>query len=261
MKCPNCKSIEIRKHGFYRGKQRYQCKSCNRQFVDNPSVYLAPEASTGVEERIDRYIRSISTPSTDLLLDLQRATADYPLAKMQPTLAQVEFIALSIQSMGAIRVLEAGIFSGYSTLSMALAMPAHGRLISCGVAGAHLDVARTHWEQAGVTDRIDLQVGSGLEAIDRLLTVDPVETFDLITIGGLKHQYPLYYRRAIELLRPNGLLIATDVLWQGRVLNPDGYNDEFTRGIDLFNRELVEDPRVRVTVLPIGDGISIALKL
>jgi hypothetical protein len=146
MKCPNCKSVEIRKHGFYRGKQRYQCKSCNRQFVDNPSVYLAPEVSTGVEERIDRYIRSISTPSTDLLLNLQRATADYPLAKMQPTLAQVEFIALSIQSTGASRVLEAGIFSGYSTLAIALALPAHGRVISCGVAGTHLEIARTHWE-------------------------------------------------------------------------------------------------------------------
>ncbi len=261
MKCPNCKSVETRKHGFYRGKQRYQCKICNRQFVENPSVYLSSEASTGVEERIDRYIRSISTPSTDLLLNLQRATADYPLAKMQPTLAQVEFIALSIQSTGAIRVLEAGIFSGYSTLAIALAMPAHGRVISCGLAGAHLEVARNYWAQAGVTDRIDLQVGSGLDAIDRLLAVNPVETFDLITIGALKHQYPLYYRRAIELLRPNGLLIATDVLWQGRVLNPDGYNDEFTRGIECFNRELVEDPRVRVTVLPIGDGISIALKL
>jgi predicted O-methyltransferase YrrM len=261
MKCPNCKSIEIRKHGFYRGKQRYQCKSCNRQFVENPSVYLASEASTGVEEQIDRYIRSISTPSTDLLLNLQRDTADYPLAKMQPTLAQVEFIALSIQSMGAIRVLEAGIFSGYSTLAVALAMPAHGRVISCGVAGAHLDVARTHWKKAGVDTKIDLQVGSGLDSIDRLLAVNPVETFDLIIISALKHQYPLYYRRAIELLRPNGLLIATDVLWQGRVLNPDGYNDEFTRGIECFNRELAEDPRVRVTVLPIGDGISIALKL
>ena len=129
MKCPNCKSLELRKHGFYRGRQRYQCKICNRQFVENPSIYLALETSTGVEERIDRYIRSISTPSTDLLLNLQRAMADYPLANMQPTLAQVEFIALSIRSMGAIRVLEAGIFSGYSTLAIALALPAHGQEI------------------------------------------------------------------------------------------------------------------------------------
>jgi predicted O-methyltransferase YrrM len=261
MKCPNCKSTEIRKHGFYRGKQRYQCKICTRQFVENTHSSFLQQASTGVEERIDRYIRSISTPHRDLLLNLQQDTADYPLAQMQPTLAQVEFIALSIQSMGASRVLEAGIFCGYSTLAVALAMPIDGKVVSCGVAGAHLAVARTHWEQAGVANRIDLHLGSGLEVLDRLLLVEHVETFDLITIGALKHQYPQYYRRAIELLRPNGLLIATDVLWQGRVLNPDGYNDEFTRGIDLFNRELAEDPRVRVTILPIGDGISIALKL
>jgi predicted O-methyltransferase YrrM len=261
MKCPNCQSTEIRKHGFYRNKQRYQCKSCTRQFVENPNTYLSAQASTGIEERIDRYIRSISTPPSDLLLDLQRDTADFPLAQMQPTLTQVEYIALLIRSIGASQVLEAGIFSGYSTLAIALAIPAHGRVISCGVPGGHLDVSRAHWERAGVAARIDLQIGSGLEVLDRLLAVNPVELFDLITIGALKHQYPLYYRRAIDLLRPNGLLIATDVLWQGRVLNPDGYQDEFTRGIDLFNRELLADPRVRVTVLPIGDGISIALKL
>jgi caffeoyl-CoA O-methyltransferase len=80
-------------------------------------------------------------------------------------------------------------------------------------------------------------------------------------ISGLKHQYPLYYQRAIELLRPGGLLITTDVLWQGRVLSPDTYNDDFTQGIGLFNRELVADARLRISVLPIGDGLSIALKL
>ena len=90
---------------------------------------------------------------------------------------------------------------------------------------------------------------------------DPVASFDLITISGLKHQYPLYYHRAIELLRPQGLLVATDVLWQGRVLNPDAYDDAFTQGIDLFNRQLVVDKRFIVSVLPIGDGMSIATKL
>lgn len=261
MKCPSCQSTKIRKHGFYREKQRYQCKDCARQFVENHSPNLQHQNSTGVEDRIDRYIKSISTPASDLLLDLQQATADYPLAQMQPTLAQVQSIALLMRSMGASRVLELGIFSGYSTLAMALALPTQGRLISCGVAGKHLDVARAYWQQGGVATQIDFQIGSGLELLDRLLTHKPIAAFDLIIISGLKHQYPLYYPRAIELLRPHGLLVTTDVLWQGRVLNPDTYHDNFTLGIELFNRELVADARVNVSVLPIGDGLSIALKL
>ena len=259
MKCPNCQSTNIRKHGFYRARQRYQCKDCARQFVE----YHRPncqQTSTGVEDRIDRYIASVSTPPDDLLLNLQRDTVDYPLAQMQPTLAQAQPIALLMRSIAASRVLEIGIFSSYTTLALALALPLQGQLISSGVAGRHLDISRAYWQQGGVTTQIDLQVGSGLELLDRLLILDLVPTFDLITICGLKHQYPSY-QRAIELLRPRGLLVTTDVFWQGRVLNPDTYNDEFTLGIDRFNRQLVTDPRVSVSVIPIGDGMSIAIKL
>ena len=259
MKCPNCQSTKIRKHGFYRSRQRYQCKDCARQFVE----YHRPncqQTSTGVEDRIDRYIASVSTPPDDLLLNLQRDTVDYPLAQMQPTLAQAQLIALLMRSIAASRVLEIGIFSSYTTLALALALPPQGQLISSGVAGKHLDISRAYWHQGGVTTQIDLQVGSGLELLDRLLILDLVPAFDLITICGLKHQYP-DYQRAIELLRPRGLLVTTDVFWQGRVLNPDTYNDEFTLGIDRFNQQLVTDPRVSVSVIPIGDGMSIAIKL
>jgi predicted O-methyltransferase YrrM len=261
MKCPNCQSTRLRKHGFYRDKQRYQCKDCARQFVEHQTPHLQRETSTGVEDRIDRYITSISTPPSDLILKLQQATAAYPLSQMQPTLGQAQLIALLMQSSGASRVLELGIFSGYTTLALALALPPLGQITSCGVAGKHLDVARDYWRQAGVDPQIDFQIGSGVELLDRLLDRNPIASFDLIAISGLKHQYPLYYHRAIELLRPKGLLVTTDVLWQGRVLNPETYDDDFTRGIDLFNRELVADPRLNVAVLPIGDGISIAIKL
>ena len=260
MKCPNCQSTKLRKHGFYRGKQRYQCKDCARQFVETHDPHLHQQTSTGVEDRIDRYIASVSTPANDLLVNLQQATAQHPLAQMQPTLPQAQLIALLMRSIGANRVLELGIFNSYSTLAIALALPASGKVISCGVAGKHLDIARSHWHQAGVEARIDLQIDSGIELLDRLLVNNPIEHFDLIIISGLKYQYSLYYQRAIELLRPNGLLITTDVLWQGKVLNPDTYNDDFTRGIDLFNRELAADPRVNVSVLPIGDGVSISIK-
>jgi predicted O-methyltransferase YrrM len=261
MKCPNCQSTKLRKHGFYRDKQRYQCKDCARQFVETHNPNSHQQTSTGVEDRIDQYITAISTPASELLLNLQQATSAYPLAQMQPTLSQAQLIALLIRSMGASRVLELGIFSSYTTLAMALALPPQAHMISCGVAGKHLEISRAYWQQAGVATQIDFQIGSGLELLDRLLADSPVAAFDLITISGLKHQYPRYYHRAIELLRPQGLLITTDVLWQGKVINPDTYQDDFTQGIDAFNRQLVADPRVQVMVLPIGDGLSIATKL
>jgi predicted O-methyltransferase YrrM len=261
MKCPNCQSTKTRKHGFYRGKQRYQCKDCARQFVENQSPYLQQQGSTGVEDRIQAYIRSISTPPLDLLLDLQRDTAELPLAQMQPSLAQAQQIALLVRSIGASRILEIGIFSGYTTVAIAVGLPPDGQIVSCGVAGSHVDVARGYWARAGLSAQIDFHLCSGLELLDRLSASKSPEFFDAIVICGLKHQYLDYYRQAIDLLRPQGLLLTTDVLWQGRVLNPDAYQDEFTRGIERFNRELAADDRVSVTILPIGDGLSIAMKL
>jgi O-methyltransferase len=195
MKCPNCQSTKIRKHGFYRDKQRYQCKDCARQFVEYHSPNLQ-QSSTGVEDDIQRYIQSISTPPDELVLDLQQATAEYPLAQMQPSLAQVQSIALLIRAMGASRILELGVFSSYSPLVLARSLPSHGRLLSCGVAGKHLDVARSYWERGGVADTIDFQVGSGIELLDRLLADNPILPFDAIVIAGLKYQYPLYYQRS-----------------------------------------------------------------
>ena len=241
MKCPNCQSVECRKHGFYRGKQRYQCKLCARQFVETHHAHLHQQPSTGVTAEIDRYIRTVSTTPADLLFDLQRDIAEYPLAQMQPTVDQMQLITLSIQSIGASRVLEIGIFSGYATLAMALALPPDGRLISCGVDGAHLDIARNYWQQAEVSSKIDMRIGSRVDLLDSLLAADRPELFDAILICGLKYQYPQYYLRAIDLLRPQGLLFATDVLWQGRVLNLATYNDDFTSGIDRFNRALAAD--------------------
>ena len=180
---------------------------------------------------------------------------------MQPTLAQAQLISQLVRSTQAMRVLELGIFSSYTTLAISLALPPAGRLVSCGVTGKHLDVSRIYWQQCGVADRIDFHIGTGLELLNGLLAANPVMSFDAIVISGLKYQYPQYYQRAIELLRPQGLAIATDVLWQGRVLNPDTYNDEFTRGLESFNRQLASDPSVLVTVLPIGDGLSIVTKL
>jgi predicted O-methyltransferase YrrM len=261
LKCPNCQSTEIRKQGFYRGKQRYQCKLCARQFVPTNYIDCHDRASTGVEENIDRYTRSLSTPLSDLAIELHKATALFPLAAMQPSLVQMQTIVMLSHAIDTMRIVEIGTFCSYSTLALAQALPGEGQLIGCGVPGEHLELSRSYWERGGVAQQINFSNDSGLEVLNRLATTYGADSCDLIVLSGLKHQYLNYYHQAIELLRPQGLLIATDVLWQGRVLNPQVYNDEFTLGLDRFNRELAADRRIQVNILPIGDGLTIAVKL
>jgi predicted O-methyltransferase YrrM len=261
MNCPDCQSTQIRKNGFYRGKQRYQCKVCARQFIEHNHRHSHDRISTGIDDRIYHYTRSISTPIADNILELQAQTDRYPLAKMQPSLDQVQSIAILLQSMGAKKVLEIGIFSGYSTLAIASAMPAAGQLISCGVGGEHLDLVRQYWQAAGVDRKIDLQIDDGLKVLDDLQQSNGMGSFDAIIIGTLKNQYLNCYEKAIDLLRERGMLIALDVLWQARVLNPSVYDDEFTRSIDEFNRKVAADPRISTVCLPVGDGMSIGVKL
>jgi caffeoyl-CoA O-methyltransferase len=179
---------------------------------------------------------------------------------MQPSLDQVQIMSMLARAISARRIVEIGIFSSYSTLTLAQSLTAEGELIACGVPGEHLDLSRSYWQRGGVAQKIDFSTDGGSEVLDRLLTADGAGSCDLISISALKHQYLNYYHRAIELLRPQGLLIATDVLWQGRVLNPQAYDDEFTLGLDRFNRALMDDRRVQAQILPLGDGISIALK-
>jgi predicted O-methyltransferase YrrM len=261
MKCPDCQSIQIRKNGFYRGKQRYQCKVCARQFIEHSDRHAHHRVSTGVDEQVYQYTRAISSPIDDRILQLQVELERFPLAKMQPSLDLVQAIEILLQSMAARRVLEVGIFSGYSTLAMALAMPTDGKLISSSVGGEHIELVRQHWHQAGVDDKIDLRIEDGLKVLTDLSTENPADSFDAIVIGTLKNQYLDCYDRAIELLRTGGIIIALDVLWQGRILNPHLYDDEFTRGIDRFNHTLAADDRLRTTCLPVGDGMTIAIKV
>jgi caffeoyl-CoA O-methyltransferase len=180
---------------------------------------------------------------------------------MQPSLVQMQMMTTLIHAIDARRIVEIGTFCSYSTLALAQALPDNGELISCGVPGKHLELSRNYWERGGVAHKIDFYTDSGVEVLNRLLTTDGAESWDLIVISALKHQYLNYYHHAIELLRPQGLLIATDVLWQGRVLNPEVYQDQFTLGLDRFNHELAKDRRLQVNTIPIGDGLTIGLKL
>lgn len=214
--------------------------------------------SFGVSDDLYRYISANSHNEPDILAKLRQETADHPQARMQISPEQGQFMGLLVQLMGAKKTLEVGVFTGYSSLAIALALPPNGKLVACDISEDYTSVARRYWQAAGVTDKIDLHIAPALETLDHLLE-DQSETFDFAFIDADKGNYAAYYDRAFQLIRPGGLIAIDNVLWSGRVADPDDH-DKITQTIRAFNQKLANDNRVVLSLLPIADGLTLALK-
>lgn len=205
------------------------------------------------------YLLSVSLREPDLLRRLRTETARDPMARMQIAPEQGQFMALLVQLMGARRALEIGVFTGYSSLCVALALPPGGELIACDVSEAWTAVARRYWAEAGVAGKIDLRLAPALDTLDNLLAEEHAGTFDFVFIDADKTNYERYYERALALLRSGGLIAVDNVLWSGRVAD-SSVQDEDTVAIRAFNEKLHRDERVSVSLVPIGDGLTLAWK-
>ncbi|MEB3338635.1 MAG: class I SAM-dependent methyltransferase [Leptolyngbyaceae bacterium] len=213
----------------------------------------------GLEPQLYQYLLGISLREPEVLSQLRKETASHPQGRMQIAPEQGQFMALLLQLMGAKKVLEVGVFTGYSSLSMALALPPDGRIIACDVSEAYTSVARRYWEQAGVADKIDLRIAPALETLDQLLAEGQAGSFDFAFIDADKSNYWNYYERSLQLLRPGGLIAIDNVLWSGRVADP-GDQDSLTVAIRSFNALISQDQRVSLSLVPIADGLTLALK-
>ena len=178
---------------------------------------------------------------------------------MQICPEQGQFMGLLVRLMGARTAIEVGTFTGYSALSVALALPDDGALIACDRSDEWTQVARRYWTEAGVADKIELRLGKGLDSLDSLIGEGRTGTFDFAFIDADKKNYRGYYERTLMLLRAGGLLTVDNVLWDGRVADP-GNNEDSTRAIRDFNAMVHEDARVDVSLIPIGDGLTLARK-
>lgn len=205
------------------------------------------------------YLLSVSLRETDVLRRLRQETATLPRAHMQIAPEQGQLMALLVRLTGARRCLEVGVFTGYSTLCVAAALPSEGRVIACDVNEEWTAIARRYWREAGVAERIELNLAPALETLDRLLAEGQTGTFDFVFIDADKSNYWNYFERALELLRPGGLAAIDNTLWYGRVADPANQDDE-TRAIRAFNRRLHADARVDLSLIPIGDGMTLARK-
>lgn len=210
-------------------------------------------------ESVHEYLISASLREPPILRRLREETASHPRGSIQLPPETAQFMALVVQLMGARRTLEIGVFTGYSSLAVALALPADGRMVACDISEEYTAVARRYWKEAGVDGRIDLHLRPALETLGELLAQGRRGSFDFAFIDADKPNYEGYYERVLELLRPGGAIMVDNVLWSGRVADPH-VDDENTVALRAFNRKLLADSRVALSMIPIGDGVSLARK-
>jgi predicted O-methyltransferase YrrM len=210
-------------------------------------------------EQLYDYLLSNSLREPELLAQLRQETAQHPMAQMQIAPEQGQFMALLVQLMGAKKTLEVGVFTGYSSLVVALALPADGKVTACDVSEEYTAIARRYWQAAGVADKIDLRIGPAVDTLDQLLAAGQAETFDFAFIDADKSNYWNYYERSLQLVRPGGLIVIDNVLWSGRVADPQ-VQDNRTESIRAFNAKLHQDPRITLSLVPVADGLTLALK-
>lgn len=193
------------------------------------------------------------------LATLREETAKLPEGSMQISPDQGQLMGLLCRAIGAERAIEVGVFTGYSALCVARALPANGTLVACDVSVEYTSVARRAWQRAGVADRIDLRIGPAADTLDSMLDSGEAGTYDFAFVDADKANYPIYYERCLELLRPGGLLLVDNALWGGRVADP-AESSASTRAIRTVNERAGSDERVEVALLPVGDGLLIVLK-
>jgi predicted O-methyltransferase YrrM len=205
------------------------------------------------------YLVAVSVREPPVLAELRRETAAMPSAGMQISPEQGQFMRLLVELIGARRALEIGVFTGYSSICVALGLPQDGEIVACDVSAEYTSVARRYWQRAGVESRISLRLGPAVSTLDALLGSGQAGSFDFAFIDADKENYGAYYERSLQLLRRGGLMAIDNMLWGGSVANPDDHKPS-TEAIRALNLLLKSDERVSVSLVPIGDGVFLARK-
>ena len=213
-----------------------------------------------VDDALYTYLLDIGVKDSDVLRELRAHTAAMPEAGMQIAPEQGQFMFWLLQTLNARRTIEVGVFTGYSTLVTAMALPQNGEVVACDISVEYTAIAREFWQRAGVASRIDLQLRPALDTLVELLQQGRAGQFDFAFIDADKENYLAYYEAILPLLRVGGVIAIDNVLWSGRVIDAAD-NDSSTVALREFNRVLRDDQRIALSVVPIGDGLTLARKL
>ncbi|HEV8248032.1 MAG TPA: class I SAM-dependent methyltransferase [Polyangiaceae bacterium] len=216
--------------------------------------------TTEVTEAVGRYLLDVTVREPEVLAKLREETAKLPSAGMQISPEQGKFMALLVELIAARRCIEVGVFTGYSSLAVALALPADGRIVACDLSDEWTRIARRYWELARVSDKIELRLGPGDRTLQGLIDDGQSGSFDFAFIDADKTAYDTYYEQCLKLLRPGGLISIDNTLWGGKVADLS-VSDESTLAIRALNAKVSSDPRVSSSLVPIGDGLLLARKV
>ncbi|MBX2810718.1 MAG: class I SAM-dependent methyltransferase [Myxococcales bacterium] len=212
-----------------------------------------------LSEDLTSYIQRVGVREMDTLRALREETAKLTMAQMQIAPEQGQLLQILAELIGARNCLEVGTFTGYSALAVALVLPSDGRLIACDINDEWTSIGKRYWEEAGVSNKIDLRLGPAIETLSTLVATGKAGQFDFAFIDADKTNYDAYYEYALELLRPGGLITIDNVLWSGAVIDMENQTDD-TRAIRALNQKISRDERVTPCLVPIGDGITLARK-
>jgi caffeoyl-CoA O-methyltransferase len=214
--------------------------------------------TTGVlDERMYQYLLDFGTREESLLKQLREETSRDPMARMQISPEQGQFMKMLVWLLNPKSILEIGTFTGYSSLCMALASQEDCKIVTCDMDETWTKTANRYWSEAGVDDKVELKLGDAMDSIRALLESTGGESFDLIFLDADKENYPNYYPRLKQLLKPGGLMLIDNVFWSGKVADPTD-TSEPTAGVRELNRLLLEDAEMDISMIPLSDGLTLA---
>lgn len=215
--------------------------------------------SIGLSDELHEYLLSVSLREPEVMRRLRDETAEHPKSQMQIAPEQAQFFQFLVRLIGARRTLEVGVFTGYSALAVAEVLPSTGEIVACDISEEYTQVARRYWAEAGVAEQIDLRIAPAAETLDALIEDGQAGTFDFSFIDADKEAYDTYYEQSLTLVRPGGVIALDNVFRDGRVTEP-APDDESVQAIRRLNDKLHDDDRVDLTMLPVADGLTLAMK-
>lgn len=211
-------------------------------------------------DAMQSWLHEHSLRETEVQRALRAEMESHPHGEMQTSPEQVQFMAMLVAAIGGRRAIEVGVFTGYSALAIAHALPDDGVLVACDIDEDFMAIARSWWEKDGVADRITSRVGPAVETLEGMLAAGEAGTYDFMYVDADKESSEAYYELGLQLLRPGGIIAIDNMFRGGRVVEPDA-NDSSTIATRVIARKLVDDERVAYTLVPIGDGLALAHKL
>lgn len=213
-----------------------------------------------IDDRLYAYMLDISLREPDVLRRLRDETAKHPMAIMQISPEQGQLMQMLVRMLGAKKCIEVGVFTGYSSLAVALALPADGRIVACDISEDYTAVGEPFWKDAGVRDKIDLRIAPATETLDAMITAGETGDYDFAFIDADKPGYPEYFERCLALLRVGGMIAVDNIFMDGNAADPDT-TSENAQAMRKFNAMLKDDTRVELSLIPIGDGLMLARKV